>query len=688
MPSSGWISAQYVVETDTVICFAADGAAVQVESATGEATHVATVHGVRPAPLRPPIAPASPPRRTVGPDSRIWPRRAQGVRTVAWSPDQELVALFTGEDSLQLRSPELEVVAEEGCDPSNGDAPARLAWRGDGQYLVVSTADAATDRVTPRVWTRELELHATCRSDDDQPVDSLGHSLAWRPDGAMIASTRALRRATQVVFFERNGLRHGEFTLHDAAPKRWATAKLSWDASSDLLLVLGGAPGHQTSAGTAQVWHRDNYAWDLKWQWGGTDRILAAEWDAETHGLLRLVTSAQPSPGAHDGPTFRLRSIDFALDYTVSPGPQAVVAALAAGGLRLSTASGALVPPPLCEHRVPLPDPPREVAFAPHPLLADHVGAVLTASGSLLLCASPDAPAVEDAWRQATHAHGAAAVDPLRPGAPDLAPRPCPAWAVTARLDAQAPLTGSGGGPTRTLSAALAEARCLAWPARRTLCLVLPARGDGGTETLLVLTLRDDPAVAVARPGGTEAGGGLPVAEVASATALALPNPALRVTRVSEHQPLAAAAAAGHGPTQGSGGEGDLLLSLADGSLLLARCDPADGGAPHLVDAARDRESRGGSSPFPQTGASLPEPCHQVAVLHARLGPSGATVPLVVARSRRSRLYVDGALRAVGAAGPGGGGAGCGAVGPSSAPAPLHSGYHPYGLHRTSLHPI
>ena len=51
------------------------------------------------------------------------------------------------------------------------------------------------------------------RLSTSEPVSALGQSLAWRPSGATLASVQRLPNKLQVVFFEKNGLRHGEFTL-------------------------------------------------------------------------------------------------------------------------------------------------------------------------------------------------------------------------------------------------------------------------------------------------------------------------------------------------------------------------------------------------------------------------------------------------------------------------------------------
>ena len=51
------------------------------------------------------------------------------------------------------------------------------------------------------------------RLSTSEPVAGLGQCLAWRPSGAVIASVQHLPNKLQTVFFEKNGLRHGEFTL-------------------------------------------------------------------------------------------------------------------------------------------------------------------------------------------------------------------------------------------------------------------------------------------------------------------------------------------------------------------------------------------------------------------------------------------------------------------------------------------
>ena len=59
-----------------------------------------------------------------------------------------------------------------------------------------------------RVFDREGTLQYT-----SEPVEGLGHQLSWQPSGGLIATTQKLPNKYQVAFFEKNGLRHGEFAL-------------------------------------------------------------------------------------------------------------------------------------------------------------------------------------------------------------------------------------------------------------------------------------------------------------------------------------------------------------------------------------------------------------------------------------------------------------------------------------------
>lgn len=144
-----------------------------------------------------------------------------------------------------------------GSSPDDDNAP-RISWRGDGTYFVVSSlADADEHGLrqrTLRVYDRNGALQST-----SEPVAGLEHTLAWRPSGNLIAGTQRFgfegggagrESRHDVVFFERNGLRHGEFTLNPDCflPKagkdttyelKWGyrVRDLLWNSDSSVLAV-------------------------------------------------------------------------------------------------------------------------------------------------------------------------------------------------------------------------------------------------------------------------------------------------------------------------------------------------------------------------------------------------------------------------------------------------------------------
>lgn len=81
-----------------------------------------------------------------------------------------------------------------------------------------------------RVYDRQGVLQST-----SEAVPGLEHTLSWRPSGNLITGTQRFGfegggagkdTRHDVVFFEKNGLRHGEFGLRISSGK--SAGKLNW----------------------------------------------------------------------------------------------------------------------------------------------------------------------------------------------------------------------------------------------------------------------------------------------------------------------------------------------------------------------------------------------------------------------------------------------------------------------------
>jgi elongator complex protein 1 len=219
-----------------------------------------------------------------------------GISAAAWSPDEELLAITTLADTLLLMSRDIENIAsitltsedvnvsshvsvgwgkketqfkgkraralqdptvpesiDEGRLSAYDDRSVTISWRGDGAYFAVNKVEQDRRRMI-RVYSREGQLDSV-----SEPVDGLEGALSWRPSGSLIASIRRLSDKFEVVFFERNGLRHGQFDLRCASEDMEglkACPKLKWNSDSNVLAVL--------YPDKVQLWTMSNYHYYLK----------------------------------------------------------------------------------------------------------------------------------------------------------------------------------------------------------------------------------------------------------------------------------------------------------------------------------------------------------------------------------------------------------------------------------------
>jgi elongator complex protein 1 len=218
-----------------------------------------------------------------------------GISAAAWSPDEELLTICTKEDTLLFMSKDFENIAnvafspqdikasnhvsvgwgksetqfkgkrakalrdptmpervDEGVLSKREDQRVSISWRGDGAYVAVNTVEEGKRRMI-RVYSREGTLDSV-----SEPVDFLESALSWRPVGNIIAGVRRSENTAEIVFFERNGLRHGEFNLRLAREEleEIGPIDLHWNVDSTVLAVCFDD--------RVQLWTMGNYHYYLK----------------------------------------------------------------------------------------------------------------------------------------------------------------------------------------------------------------------------------------------------------------------------------------------------------------------------------------------------------------------------------------------------------------------------------------
>ena len=160
---------------------------------------------------------------------------------------------FQGKRAKALRDPTMPDVVDEGTPSPYDDGGVTISWRGDGQFLAVNSLIAGHRRAI-RVYSREAVLDST-----SEPVNGLESALSWRPYGNLIAGIKRSPDKAEVVFFERNGLRHGGFDLRLSSTEAasWArNIRLDWNHDSTILAI--------GFTDRVQLWTMGNYHYYLK----------------------------------------------------------------------------------------------------------------------------------------------------------------------------------------------------------------------------------------------------------------------------------------------------------------------------------------------------------------------------------------------------------------------------------------
>ncbi|XP_068740348.1 elongator complex protein 1-like [Montipora capricornis] len=344
-----------------------------------------------------------------------------GLRCMAWSPDQERAVFVTGEETLLMMTREFDPICEFSYHSEEygeekpitvgwgkretqfhgsvgkptaaslqqvtarpaaewDDKMPRISWRGDGQFFVVSAVHPKTGARTLRVWNREGILCST-----SETVDGLEQALFWKPSGSLIASSQRKPHRHEIIFFERNGLRHGEFIL-PFKKMEVKVMEVAWNIDSTVLAVWEEElPSEESSQdfipnSYVQLWSVNNYHWYLKQQIefpaSLKERVACFEWDPEAPLTLHIMTTG----GHYHYYSWCWNTVhsEGACEENIS-----TVAVIDGAKILLTPMKHMVVPPPMSAHFVELSSTAVMVSFDPAPSCNNM--AVLLSNGTVAL---------------------------------------------------------------------------------------------------------------------------------------------------------------------------------------------------------------------------------------------------------------------------------------------------------------
>ncbi|CAJ0941111.1 unnamed protein product [Ranitomeya imitator] len=209
------------------------------------------------------------------------------------------------------------------------------------------------------------------------------NDVVLKPSGSLIASTQSKPNKHDVVFFEKNGLLHGEFTLPfgkgDVQVK-----ELLWNSDSTVLAAWlqdiekdGSKPNNYV-----QLWVVGNYHWYLKQSlhFGSEEnrRVVSVAWDPEISYRLHVVCC---------GWQYLCYDWTWCTDRSGGQGSggQTDVAVIDGDKVLVTSFGQSVVPPPMCTFHMHFPHGVNEVSFHPDPDKSSDF-AVLDADNSLYIC--------------------------------------------------------------------------------------------------------------------------------------------------------------------------------------------------------------------------------------------------------------------------------------------------------------
>lgn len=336
-----------------------------------------------------------------------------GLTSMSWSPDEELVILTTGQETIIMMTKDFEPVTEVGIHQEDfgegkfitvgwgkketqfhgsegkqaaqrkiqdvqpavtwDDRKPRVTWRGDGQLFAVSAICPQSGARKVRVWNREGVLQAT-----SEPINGLEQALCWKPSGSLIASSQRHPNKHSVVFMEKNGLLHGDFTL-PFSRDQVKVKELLWNSDSTVLAVwledLSPAVDGKIKS-YIQLWTVGNYHWYLKQclEFGGDSQKAPVSfcWDPERPLRLHVVS--------HNWTSI---TYDWGWNTERSPGlditDDANVAVIDGEKVLVTTFRQCVVPPPMCSFELHLNSPVSQVTFLCQPTRTNQI-AVFTSN--------------------------------------------------------------------------------------------------------------------------------------------------------------------------------------------------------------------------------------------------------------------------------------------------------------------
>lgn len=194
-------------------------------------------------------------------------------------------------------------------------------------------------------------------SEKQQGLES---NLSWRPSGNVIATTQKINDKYLISFFEKNGLKHGEFDI--PVNPNTIVEDIIWSSDSEILTLQ--CRDTETNMQTLLLYTSGNYHWYLKQtlHFNREQNISKIMWDND----FDIANNKKLHVFLHNGQHFSYTWI-WNVDHSRGYGPEddAVVTVIDGNKLLVTGFRQTAVPPPMSAFEIKLDANINSVHFAP-----------------------------------------------------------------------------------------------------------------------------------------------------------------------------------------------------------------------------------------------------------------------------------------------------------------------------------
>ncbi|CAH1408064.1 unnamed protein product [Nezara viridula] len=309
------------------------------------------------------------------------------VVDIQWSPDEELAAVVCDSDSLILLNSEFFSLAEidlnDSCrgenelisvgwgkketqfhgsegknaakskptsvDPSfiEDNHSVNLTWRGDSNMFAASYWCSEKNMRKVKIFNMDGVLLST-----SEDISGLNEPICWRPSGNLIALPQQLPNKKVVSFLEKNGLKHGDFTL----PADTKVKHISWNEGSNILCTI--CENQQNHAEEVMLWVTGNYHWYIKQKFKFVSLTRNVWWDKERPNRIYALC---------EGGILQILEWTslVSTSYHSQSEDKSYVSVIDNNSILLTSFKEAVIPPPMSSYKLNCSDAVNHVMFAP-----------------------------------------------------------------------------------------------------------------------------------------------------------------------------------------------------------------------------------------------------------------------------------------------------------------------------------